>query len=89
MHTVTVLAGGFALLGVCVFAGKLAGGTDAAMAKGAMAFLPIWLVCAALNMWAGVARAGYSVREELPVLLVVFAVPAAAALAVLWRLKGH
>jgi hypothetical protein len=33
-----------------------------------------------------VARAGYRVSEEAPVFLVVFGLPAAVALAMLWRL---
>jgi hypothetical protein len=33
-----------------------------------------------------VTKAGYSVREELPILLVVFAVPAVAAGIAIWRL---
>jgi hypothetical protein len=89
MHTILVLAGGFLLLGTCVLTGKLVGGSDAAMAKGAIAFLPLWLVAAALNMWAGVAKAGYSVREELPIFLVIFAVPATVALVILWRLNAR
>ena len=36
-------------------------------------------------MWIGVTRAGYSVAEEAPIFLLVFAVPAAMALLVLWR----
>jgi hypothetical protein len=36
-------------------------------------------------MWMGVSRAGYSVAEELPMFLLVFAVPAAVALLVWWK----
>ena len=32
-----------------------------------------------MNMWVGVTRAGYTVMQELPILLVNFAVPAAIA----------
>jgi hypothetical protein len=42
------------------------------------------LLIAASNMWAGVQGAGYSVMEELPIFLLVFAVPAMLAYA-LWR----
>jgi hypothetical protein len=38
-----------------------------------------------VNMWLGVAKAGYSVADEAPVFLLVFAVPAAVALLVWWR----
>jgi hypothetical protein len=88
MHTIMVLAGGFLLLSLCVLLGRLAGGSDEAMAKGAIAFLPLWLIGAAVNMWVGVAKAGYSVKEELPIFIVIFVVPAAVALVVLWRLKA-
>lgn len=37
-------------------------------------------------MWVGVAHAGYSLRAELPILLLVFAIPAAIAAFVFWRL---
>jgi hypothetical protein len=37
------------------------------------------------NLWVGVSHAGYSVREELPILLLLFAVPAAVALLVRWK----
>jgi hypothetical protein len=38
-------------------------------------------------MWIGVAKAGYSVAEEAPIFLLVFAVPAAAAVLVAWSLS--
>jgi hypothetical protein len=52
-----------------------------------LAFLPIWFVTAAVNMWVGVRRAGYSVTEEAPVFALVFAVPAAVALLAWWKLR--
>jgi hypothetical protein len=44
-------------------------------------------VVAAINMWIGVARAGYSFREELPIFLLIFLVPAAAAAFIRWKLS--
>jgi len=38
-------------------------------------------------MYIGVKRAGYSVADEAPVFLVVFAVPAALALLLWWKLR--
>ncbi len=38
-------------------------------------------------MWVGVAKAGYSLAEEAPIFVVVFAVPVAVALLVLWWLS--
>jgi hypothetical protein len=89
MHTILMLSGGFLLLGICVMAGKLLGGSHPAMAKGAIVFLPLWLIAASVNMWVGVAKAGYSVREELPIFGVIFAVPAAVALVLLRRLSAR
>jgi hypothetical protein len=37
-------------------------------------------------MYIGVTRAGYPFADEAPVFLVVFAIPAAAALASWWKL---
>lgn len=42
-------------------------------------FLVAWASVAVFNMGVGVFEAGYGVAEELPVLLVVFGVPAAVA----------
>ena len=71
------------MLGVFLLAGRLLPGTQPrTMAK---FFIPVWLVLAVINLWIGVWQAGYSVREEAPVLLVVFAVPAVAALLIVWR----
>ena len=84
MHTVMVLGGALVLLGICVGVSRLLGGSAA---KGALAFIPLWFLGAAINMWFGV-RAGYSVKEELPMFALVFALPAAAALAV-WRWVGR
>jgi hypothetical protein len=87
MHTLMVLAGGFLLLGLCLLTGKVAGGSPAAMAKAALVFLPLWLIGAGVNMWVGVSEAGYTVKDELPIFLVIFAVPAVVALVVWWKTK--
>jgi hypothetical protein len=36
-------------------------------------------------MWMGVAKAGYSFMEELPIFLVIFGVPAGAAGFLWWK----
>ena len=43
------------------------------------------ILAALLNLWIGVSRAGYTVLEELPIFLLIFAVPAAAAAYVWWK----
>lgn len=85
MHTILVIAAGFLLLGVCLFVAlALGGATPASRAIGAKVFLPLWLIGALLNLWVGVYRAGYSLRDEAPVFLLVFGLPAALAFW-LWR----
>ena len=87
-HTAKVIAAGLVLLGIFVLIGRVVGAAAPAsgMAAAARWFIPAWLAAAGVNMWFGVSRAGYSVAEEAPIFLVVFAVPAAVALLVAWRL---
>ncbi len=88
-HTLKVIAGGLLLLGLFVLAARFvhAASPVAGMAAAARWFIPVWLVAAGINMWIGVAKAGYSVAEEAPIFLVVFAVPAAVAILVAWSLS--
>ncbi|MDC7716176.1 hypothetical protein PQU95_02915 [Vogesella sp. DC21W] len=82
MHTILVIAGGVVLLLCGQLLARFTGITSQAQA--ALYFVPLWLLIAASNMWAGVQSAGYSVMAELPIFLLVFTVPALLALA-LWR----
>jgi len=86
MHTIIVLAVGFGLLGLCALVGRVLGGTPG-IATATLIFLPLWLVGAGINMYMGVKGAGYSVADEAPIFLLVFAVPALAALIVWWNLR--
>lgn len=81
MHTIKVLTGAFALLAVFLAIGGYLG----SLRNGALAFIPVWLAGAALNMWIGVNRAGYTYAQEFPIFLAVFAIPAAAAAVLAWR----
>lgn len=87
MHVVLVVVGGLILLGVFVLFGWLWGASAAGMALAAKVFVPCWLLVATVNMWVGVHHAGYGVREELPILLLVFALPSIAAGAAMWWLS--
>lgn len=88
MHTLMVIAGGFVLLGLSLAAARLFGAPGSAgLVQAVKAFIGLWLTCAAINMWVGVTRAGYTVGQEAPIFLVVFGVPAAAALLVGWWLS--
>jgi hypothetical protein len=85
MRTFIAIGIGFALLGLCLGGGWLAGGA-AKMKIAALLFMGMWFIAAAVNMYIGVARAGYSFMEELPIFLLIFAVPAALALLLRFKL---
>jgi hypothetical protein len=85
MHSAIVVGIGFVVLGLSMSLGHALGGTKGA-AKFALYFLPVWLLAAAANMLIGIKSAGYSAADELPVLLVVFAIPAGTAALAWWKL---
>jgi hypothetical protein len=89
LHTVKVIGVGFALLAVCLVAGRLMGGAGQPelLARSALAFIALWFIGAGINMWVGVSKAGYSVKEEVPFFFIVFLIPAAVALIFWWRWK--
>lgn len=90
MHTIKVLAGGFVLLGIFLFIGHRVGSASpSALADAAKYFIPVWLAAAAINMWIGVARAGYSIRDETPIFVLIFAVPAVVALLIWWKVSPN
>ncbi len=76
MHTLMVIAGGLVLLAAFLVVGKLA---NKSVLASRLFVLP-WFLATLANLYAGVAIAGYTVAQELPIQLVVFAVPAIAAL---------
>ena len=83
IRTAVIIVGGLILLGACILLARPlggAGGTRIAIAL----FIPLWLIIAAVNMWFGVYRAGYSFAEERPIFVVIFLVPALTA-AWMWR----
>lgn len=81
MRTALIILGGVVLWGVCLGIAKLVAGAERpAYTLATVVFLAAWLAIAFLNMWAGVTQAGYTWREELPIFLVIFALPAAVAL---------
>ena len=73
------------VIGLFALVGWRLGGGPQSTTMAAKLFIPIWLAIALINMWLGVSRAGYSVAEELPIMLVIFAIPAAAAALLWWR----
>ena len=87
MHIAMVILGGLVQLGLFILFGWLWGNSAANMALAAKWFVPLWCVIAAVNMWVGVTHAGYTVRQEAPILLLNSLVPAAVAMFAAWRLS--
>jgi hypothetical protein len=87
MHVAMVIGGGLVLLGLFVLFGWLWGASAAGMALAAKLFMPAWAVVALVNMWVGVSHAGYTVRQEAPILVLVFLLPAVVAGIVAWQLS--
>ena len=85
MRTAIIILAGIALFGLFALVGWRLGGAARGIATAAIAFIGVWLVVALGNMWIGVARAGYSIVEELPIFAVIFLVPAAVAAVALWK----
>ena len=85
MRTAIIIVGGLVLLGLFALVGWWLASGPQFTTTAAKLFIPIWLAIALINMWLGVSRAGYSVVEELPIFLVIFAIPAAAAAFIWWR----
>jgi hypothetical protein len=78
MRAAIILGIGFVLLAVCLGIGWMSGGAPRLKAA-AWIFIALWFVATAVNMYIGVTRAGYSFMEELPIFLLLFGVPAIAA----------
>ena len=84
MHMVSVIAGGIFMLGIFLLFGHLWGDAPASLAAAAKLFIPVWLVVSVTNLWIGVSKAGYTVADETPILLVVFGVPVVLAAIAVW-----
>jgi hypothetical protein len=86
MRTVFILASGLLMFSSLFFFSRLfTQQFPAAVTIATYTFMVLWLAATTFNMWVGISHAGYSLREELPIMLVLFAVPAATAFFVHWR----
>ena len=86
MRTPLFLFAGFLLLAAALLLGRLfSSNYPGATLAATIAYVALWLIIAGVNMWVGVAKAGYSVAEELPIFLLIFAVPAAVAVLLKWK----
>jgi hypothetical protein len=86
MRTVLFLAAGFLLLAAALLLGRLfSTNYPGATLAATIAYVASWLIIAGFNMWVGVARAGYSVAEELPIFALIFGLPAVVAVLLKWK----
>ena len=86
MRTGLFLLSGILLLAAAFVLAKLfSSNYPSAPLAAFVGFVVLWFVVAAFNMWVGVAKAGYSAGEELPIFLLIFAVPAIVAALVKWK----
>lgn len=86
MRTGLFLVAGFLLLAASLLLGRLfSANYPSAVVVATVAYVALWLVIAAANMWIGVAKAGYSVAEELPIFALIFVLPAAVAIILKWK----
>ncbi|MBI1805603.1 MAG: hypothetical protein HYR76_00970 [Ignavibacteria bacterium] len=83
MRTAIIILGGILFWAACLGIAKLVSSfSTSSMTTATIAFVAIWFVAAASNMWIGVSKAGYSFQEELPIFLLVFVLPTAVAVVV-------
>lgn len=88
MRTILFLIAGFLLMAALLIVGKLFSEHFPHAPTWALALgITLWLAATGANMWVGVSKAGYSVAEELPILLLLFVVPVAAGVLLRWRLS--
>jgi len=86
VRTAIIIVAGFVLWGLCLGIAKLAADfSPSATTIATVAFIVIWLVLAAVNMWLGISTAGFTFMQELPIFLLIFLLPAAVAVLVRWR----
>jgi hypothetical protein len=77
---------GFLLLAACMLLGRLfSSNYPGATYAATLTFVVLWLVISTANLWVGVAKAGYTLIEELPIFLFNVGVPTIAAIFLKWR----
>ena len=87
MRTGLFLVAGFLLLAACLVIAKLFSENYSSASSVAVAvFVAVWLALTGFNMWVGVSQAGYSAAEEWPIMLLLFGIPAVAAIVLKWKI---
>jgi hypothetical protein len=84
MHTIKILVAGFLILSALLLLATAWTTTRPVTGLSVSIFLGIWAVISVLNLWIGVYRAGYSLFEELPIMALVFLVPAVVSILAAW-----
>jgi hypothetical protein len=74
MRTVIAIAIGFAVLLACTVLAPRRRRTVAALY-----FILFWMIACGVDLWYGVARAGYGFGEEVALHAAIFAIPTTAA----------
>jgi hypothetical protein len=86
MRTGLFLLAGFLLLATSLILGRLfSTNYPSASVVATVVYVVLWLAIAGVNMWIGVAKAGYSVSEELPIFALIFLLPAAVGIILKWK----
>ena len=81
MRTLLFVVGGFFVYFLLLFTTPRS--DRAAVARISLIFIGLWFLVTVGNLWYGVASAGYTVTEELPIAAVIFLLPSIPA-AVVW-----
>lgn len=86
MHMLMMTTLGLVLLAAFWFVGRVLNArAGRVMINGPRVFLPVWAAASFYNGYVGVTKAGYSVQAELLVHVVVFGLPAAIAVWLMWK----
>ena len=87
MRTLLFLLVGHLLLTASMMLGKLfSSNYPGATFAATVIFVALWLGISGVNLWVGVAKAGYSLKEEFPIFLLIFSVPTIVAILLKWRI---
>jgi len=87
LRTGLFLLSGFLLLAASLVLGKLfSANYPSGTTVATVVFVVVWFAIALANMWVGVAKAGYSVSDELPIMALIFGVPTVIAVLARWKM---
>jgi hypothetical protein len=87
MRTPLFLLVGFLLLVASMLLGRLfSSNYPSATYAATVIFIALWWVISGANLWVGVAKAGYTLNEELPIFLLIFGVPTIVGIFLKWRI---